>query len=791
MAKIDKKIREYCSNLPWGEDNPDVLGSVVMNHVWERESFYQRWCQKWFENFQFVYGNHDVKWIRSFGFAVDVDFLNKKRGRSSHKSKTNITRLVAESISSSIYARQPKWDVSPASESARQSKNISQLVQHSLDYWMIALNGSDRFSQWAVDYTVYGKSAAVIRYNDNAGIIKWVPKFRRVKVPVMTTVMKEDPILGGIIEVEEQAINSVGEPMFSESWQPVTDNRGDLAREPKPQGSPEIILLTPFEYQYEEGKDIHDAKWIRWIRLIDFDDYVREYDSTPGKTKYYEQVVPEMSSSIVRNYAIRHFFRMHFVSPDYDNKPVDMSTSGSYLKNKVLVIEHYDKPDPKSWPFGRRLIIANGQCTHVSQPQYSTNKVGGWHPFVEANAFRVSPSVMPSGALNDVVQKNKELNVADSLILTALHRDMGSALLVKTGSGIDPDRWTGTPGDIHECSDINGARWLNNEQPISPAVPALRQAIKDDVFEQSGAQDSLRGERSKGVSAGYALRQLQEREEKRIAPIRLKFENAVAEVGEKVIACFRENVQEVGEDMMGYLKRCAAGEFLPDEAVSFLTRDLELGVDIKVEAGSMQVESKATQQFNILDLVQKTAFGQRLATDVKVQDDVLKAFGAESLRGFAGAHRDRAANENELFTDMLRLGPDRIGQTQPTVIFEDDDSIHIAEHTDFIIRNATEIMSNSTVMLPILTHIEEHRIQNKSKQGEAPPEAKNLVRAAQGAARQRPTDPSAIQAQVQQAKLAPPPPTSPASGAGGGAAPQQPPKEAGAPPPAGGQQQNG
>ena len=374
--------------------------------------------------------------------------------------------------------------------------------------------------------------------------------------------------------------------------------------------------------------------------------------------------------------------------------------------------------------------------------------------------------------------------------MTALHRDMGSALLVKTGSGIDPDRWTGTPGDIHECSDINGARWLNNEQPISPAVPAIRQAIKDDVFEQSGAQDSLRGERSKNVSAGYALRQLQEREERRIAPARNKFENAVAEVGEKVIACFRECVENVGEDMMGYLKRCASGEFLPDEAVSFLTRDIELGVDIKVEAGSMQVESKATKQFNLLDLVQKTAFGQRLATDVKVQDDFLKEFGAETLRGFSGAHRDRAANENELFTDMLKLGPDRIGQSAPIVIFEDDDNIHLAEHTDFIVRNATELMSNPAIIQLVLTHAEQHRIQGKAKQGEAPPQAANMVAMAQGAARRQPLDPQAVQAEAQQRKLAPPPagspsaaPTEPGTAPAGKPPAEAPPQ----PPPPGGQ----
>lgn len=755
--KIDPRVGQ-CRDLPWCVDDPNFLGPCIMDHLWRKESFYRRWCQMWFESFQFVYGNHDAKWIRQFGFAVDVDFLQKRRTGAAKKSKTNIARLVNEALAAAIYSRMPEWDAEPASDSARQGKSISELTKHCLSYFMKSLNCHTKFEKAAASYTCYGKIAAVVRWNPEAGMIKWVPKWRRVQKPVMTTVIRNDPVIGGVIEVPEQALDSTGQPMFEDSWEPVTGQDGSIREEPRCMGSPEVIVLTPFEIRYEEGKDISEAKWIEWIRLIDYDEFLKEYDHVDGKLPAYKTIAPEFSTARVHQFAIRQFFRMHFVSPDMESqRPIDITTSGQYLRNKVLIVEHYDKPNTKYWPKGRRVVVANGHATHITEPNYSTNKAGGWHPFVEANWFSIAPSSMAAGPMNDTIQKNRELNILDSLILTAAHRNFGSSLLVKIGSGLDANRITGTPGEIHEVNDINAARYLHDEQPIPPMVPNLRNAFKDDVYENSGAQDALRGERSKGVTAGYALRQLQEREERRITPARNKFERFVAECGEKLIACFRENVTSVGDDLMGFLKRSASGEFLPDEAISFLTRNIDLGVDINIVTGSMQAQSEATRQFNLLDLVTKTPLGQKIGQDQKVTDEFLKVFGAETLRGYAGSHRDRAAAENEVFTDMLRLPADSFGQQKPVCIFEDDDKIHIEEHTDFIIRNASDLIKNEPILKQFLTHIEFHRISLKAKMGEVAPESANMVRIAQAQAGAQRTDPMQVQSDNQQRKLNPPP----------------------------------
>jgi hypothetical protein len=115
-----------------------------------------------------------------------------------------------------------------------------------------------------------------------------------------------------------------------------------------------------------------------------------------------------------------------------------------------------------------------------------------------------------------------------------------------------------------------------------------------------------------------------------------------------------------------------------------------------------------------------------------------------------------------------------LGQGLPVVMFEDDDNIHIQEHTDFIVRNATDMMRNQVTLMYFLTHVEQHRIGLKTKQGEISPEAAKLTMMSQSQARQRPVDPAAIQADSQMRKLQPEAPGAPPTAGAPQPAPQAP-----------------
>jgi hypothetical protein len=387
----------------------------------------------------------------------------------------------------------------------------------------------------------------------------------------------------------------------------------------------------------------------------------------------------------------------------------------------VFVVEHYDQPHREKWSKGRRVIVMNGEATHVLPPSYNVDgQLDGWHPFVEAQWLNVAPSSIAAGPMNDVIRKNRELDIKDRLIATSVRRNMGSQLLVKTGSGIDPQRLTGEPGMAHEVSDPFGARWLHDDLPIPPAITSLRTSDKEDVYEVSGAGDALRGQPSSGSSSGYQEKQREEREEKRLAPARKSFELAVGRLGQKLICAVKANVIKLDEQTMGYLKRSAAGEFTTSDVVAFLSTPITFGVDVKVKKNSMALKSKATHQAQLMELAQGPA-QTRVTQDAKVLDKFLKSFDAEGLRDASSVHRDKVERENESFLDFMRLGPNAEGVTWPIVMFEDDDDIHLAEHAEFAIQNAEELLGNEWLMLKYLTHVEHHRLQGQEKKGELMP----------------------------------------------------------------------
>lgn len=736
-----KKAETYSSELPWNQRDVNRLGTTIMDYMEEHEPFFKRWSEVWYNNFQFIYGNQAVRWSRRYGYAVDVDFLQRLPAMN-QRAQTNLARVVAEALSSMVYANLPEWDVEAADQSSVKGKRFKRIIQKFLDAMMVKLCMDVEFARAAMIYTVFGQVGAEIGWNKLGGRLVEVPKWKKAKVPVFTDYMAPNPFTQGLLEVPIQAVDSQGQPLFEDRWEPMLDQVGKQLVDKFFAGESYVDILTPFEYRRKVGSPgMHKPGYVQRILLLDYDEYLDRHQATPGRTKFYDSVQPVYSNPAIYRLAVRHFMRMQFTTPPGFNemtRPENVYRSG-LLRNKVLVVEHYDQPHPVKWPLGRKVVVCNGDATHVTVPQYNSKELGGWHPFVEAQWMNVAPSSLSAGPLNDVVAKNRELNVADSLIATMMRRNFGSQLLIKTGGGVDPQRFTGEPGIAHEVPDPYAVRWLHDDMPLPPALPELRKSYKEDVYESSGAGDALRGDRSPGAPSGYAQRIIQEREEKRLSPPRKTFEKFGAGIGKKLWVCTKSNAVDLGDDVIGYMLRMAAGEFKPQDVISLLASPMDFGVEVNVETDSMHLRSKATIQATLADMAQSNpAVQQRLGSSAKVLDQYLKFFDADELRDASGTHRDRAQMENEVFSDLLRLGPQALATGSPRVLFEDDDDIHAEEHTEFLIQNADEIMANEAFFLFFMQHLERHRLQKQEKLGQLSPGTSLQVPTMSAAARKAP-----------------------------------------------------
>lgn len=723
-----KQVAPY---LPWNQFSADMLGPTIMQFLNDYESYWKRWAAKFYENFQYMFGNQNIKFERTLAYTENIDPLRVRTPSLYQRSQTNIIRTIVESLASFIFGTLPAWDVESCNESSVKANRAKYIIQALLDGYFQRLNMDVDLQIMANCFPLYGVIYSKMDWDDNAGTVLDVPFYELSAEVKQTETVKSNPILQGLLETPQAYLDSRGREVLEQIWKPKIDEAGKPVVKKIFSGDLRHTVKTPFEMRRPIGSlGMHKDNFIQELRIMDYDQWLDEYGQVGGKTKYFNRLRPIYADPASYSIAMNHYMQMQLTTPPVFMeilKRAEFGYRGAMLRGKVFVVEHYDHPHRLKWPKGRRVVVTNGQCTHITLPNYRTGKMNGWHPYNEAQWMRVAPSTIGPGPVNDATVKNRELNQKDSVTATAARRNFAGTLLYDPKGGFDPTMMTGEPGKQIPVSRLDSVRFLHDDIPIPAVLPQLREIDKSEAFDGAGAGDSLRGDRSLGTNSGYQARQYTEREEKRLTPAKTSWNQMVAGIGEKAYICLRYNVVSLNENIMGFLQRSAAGRFTPQDVIAFMTTPIEPGIDINVKKDSMAIQSKATTQATLQELAQGP-FGQRLTQDAYVMDQYLEFFGAEKLRDRSASHRDRAKRENSVFADMIRLGPGGLqGIMMPVVLPEDDNQIHLQEHAQYLIQNTEEILQNPAVHLAFLMHQETHRIAEQEKQGAVPPGSPLLV----------------------------------------------------------------
>lgn len=729
-----KKAMSMASDHPWNVTTPEELGPCISTFIDWHEPYFRKWAESWFMTMQYVFGQHNFRWSNKNGYAVDYDSLKDRQGGGSSsyvRAYTNIARIAVESLASGLYASAPTWDVDAVGDSATAGRKQKRIISKLLDGMFDTMMCDKDTAAAAFVFSMFGQVAFESLWNPMAGRVMTLKQYEDKQGADLVTYMADNPAIpGGLFQTPTPQTDSSGRPYLTQNVSPARDASGKEVYRKIYSGNNQMNVLTPFEYRRAVGSiGMHRTRYVQIFKLMDYDQWLDFYSQIPGKNKNFGAIEPVTSTSSVYQFAMRFYARLMFITPpsgsEFGSRWGANMVGG--VSKKVLVVEHYDEPHPEKWGEGRRVIVSNGLCTHITKPDYNTNKIDGWHPLSEAQWMNSYPSSIASGPMQDLVKKNRELDVMDSFIATAMRRSLGGQYLVKTGSGIDPNRLTGEPGMVHEVTDPYGIRILHDDMAIPPVVAEIRNMQKEDAYAQAGALESQRGVVDEG-SSGYQTRLFEEREDKRLSPARKSFRNALAGAGEKNIYCLHKNVIKLDDQLMGYLIQNAAGEFTPSDVISFLATPLNIGNKIRITDTSMLYKSSASLKADIAQMVSSNpAFAMKLSTDAKLYDQYLKIYGLEHMRDKSAAQRDRAERENETFLDMISMGPQSYGMMLPRVLFEDDDLIHDDEHTEFMIRYYELVKDNPEFMLAYYQHVETHRMQREVKAAKLLPGAALLT----------------------------------------------------------------
>jgi hypothetical protein len=141
--------------------------------------------------------------------------------------------------------------------------------------------------------------------------------------------------------------------------------------------------------------------------------------------------------------------------------------------------------------------------------------------FTHATFEHVGGRIMGSGPLDQIIQKQDQLNQLDSQILLCLQRMANPVWLEPKGAEIQ--KLTGMPGLVIKWNPLTVGGQAKPERiagiPIDASLMKLREQYLSDIEELSGTFDILKGQRPAGVEAFSAIQALIERSQARFASV--------------------------------------------------------------------------------------------------------------------------------------------------------------------------------------------------------------------------------------------------------------------------------
>ena len=138
----------------------------------------------------------------------------------------------------------------------------------------------------------------------------------------------------------------------------------------------------------------------------------------------------------------------------------------------------------------------------------------GRYPFVTTALYPRKGSALGFGLVDLFGTQQLYADKLDQLVLKNALMASHNKLLVTDASGFDPDDLRDWSKEVHTGESLNGVTWFSTPPLPSYLLNYIR-AMREDIKEESGANDASRGTAPSGVTAARAIEALQEMSTKR------------------------------------------------------------------------------------------------------------------------------------------------------------------------------------------------------------------------------------------------------------------------------------
>ena len=138
----------------------------------------------------------------------------------------------------------------------------------------------------------------------------------------------------------------------------------------------------------------------------------------------------------------------------------------------------------------------------------------GLYPFTVTALYPRKGSALGFGVVDLFGTQQRYADKLDQLVLKNAFMASHNKLLVTDASGFDPDDLKDWSKEVHTGENLNGVTWFSTP-PLPSYLLSYIRSIREDIKEESGANESSRGTVSSGVTAARAIEALQEMSTKR------------------------------------------------------------------------------------------------------------------------------------------------------------------------------------------------------------------------------------------------------------------------------------
>lgn len=635
-------------NIAQSDQTPpdeESLVALVTTRCKNAEPVLQELHRQWFVNIAMRRGQQYIQLQPGTGLIVNPsdqeDRVRIVVNKMSGIHQTRVAKLIKD---------MPKLECLPASSQdedkdlARKGTKMLSWVWHQQKMVEKIIDAAE----WAVDT---GNGFFLVRWD--AGLGTEIPTYRRHEGPIT-----ED--MGHRIDVEGYILDAAGQRIEDKI------TTGDVA----------IDFINPFCVINDGAHtNIQDSDFIIVRQAMSLKDIRMRWPERG-------HLVSAESDLNTRAYYQRRLMALT------GNQATYFTPESKQFEEMSTVDMMWERASDR-YPKGRRIVTANGVLLEAGDMPYAH----GLYPLIKISDLRVSGSFWDVGMMELCVPLQKGCNRVWSQII-----ENGNALgnvkaWTNKGHGLSKEAYDDTG---YEILELNQGFSINQLQPASLPAHVINQLEwYDRAFEDVTGQHEVSNARvPAGVRSGRAVLALQEQDDTRLAPTKMRLYRAIEEIGYQVLQLYAEYQTEDREyQLIGSSSNEEINEFriTPAEIKS-------MKKDVRVQSENVIAAHKRLQQDQIVDLYTQGLFGPQPEPAVRKKVLELLEFGnVAEIFDEVDMDTTQARRENQQFINREGLqslpnpeyDPEAPPNNSPEFVlsvpaydFEDHEA-HIRQHNKF------------------------------------------------------------------------------------------------------------